>query len=454
MIGMLKVKVLEVQKGARSLSSFKIILKRNEVKRLKIEENDGLLFKIGNLLFATVLKKQKNSKGSFSYVCTVPRSIAKSMGNYLTLKLLAIDTPNSRKIKQTKYRIPISQFSESYTTHPIYVFDLEDKAIVWIYSRGCKPFVLPTEILVKNDRYSLFEVCGAFFCDGLRARKVGHNLDRLSFANADPQQIQWFVKAVNSLFHTNKKQWVCQILSSDDSSTNIEFLKQFWSKKGFEIKKILVHKNNSVKAPYGVCMASIIGVSFAEIFYQIYEKCKILAVRNRDSALEFFRGVSRGDIGVSNRGGKIHSITFSTEDKKDVEYFKKICTKIRLHTSKPYFSSGCWNAYISGYDNFTKIIKLGGITHAQRKLKLVGGFLRSRKSHLPNYLNAIPRGANTSAKLAKFLNVSQITTRNFLHKYHREGYLKRAYYGKNNSITYTLTKRGEKKLREHKKILG
>jgi len=123
----------------------------------------------------------------------------------------------------------------------------------------------------------------------------------------------------------NKKQWKAQILFFPTEAPLLSSkLKKFWSKAGLKTANIYAYENRTVKSENGVCILYINSTTLAEVFYKIYEYCRKLALKNAECAADFFRGVSRGDLGIHGARGRISSITFSTEQREDVQYYGAI----------------------------------------------------------------------------------------------------------------------------------
>ncbi len=447
----ISAKLYKINKGSKNQPCYKAITKREVCERQNLDLGDGLLLEINGNIFPTVLTKVGNSKGSFSYAFTIPTDTGKKLPRKeITLKLLQICKPLEQKLRKEKSSIILPIFRKTSLGSPTYAFDLNKKEILlWTYSRGCKPFKLPKCIPLEKDKFDLLEIAGAFFCEGLRAKKKGHNLDRLSFSNAEPEQIAWFIRAMQSLFKIKFETWQCQILFPDISINSIDKLKSFWQKIGLDKNKIKVYKNETVKAEHGVCIISISNSTLAEMFYQIFEFCKTLALQNKKYALSFFRGVSRGDIGISE---KSKSIFFSTQERDDVEFFQKICNLLNLSVSEPYYSSHCWNLAIYRYESFKYLLLNNAIAHTKRRKALCQRLIKSKKSLLFKYLRAIFEGENTSFLLSKKLNLSQVTTVHYLRKFRINNYIRSARSYNNAAYLYSLTSKGKKVLNLYSKI--
>lgn len=451
MVGEVPAKLYSINKGIKNQPCYKATTKREVCENQNLNLGDGLLLEVNGNIFPTVLTKIDNSNGSFSYAFTIPTEIGKLLfEKEVVFKLLQVCEPLEQKLKKGKDNIILPKFGKTSLGSPTYSFELnKNEILVWIYSRGCKAFKLPKYISLGREEFDLLEVCGAFFCEGLRAKKKGHNLDRLSFSNAEPEQIVWFIRAMQSLFKIEFRNWRCQILFPNTSASSTNNLKSFWHKLGLNKDNIRVYQNKTVKAEHGVCIISINNSTLAEIFYQIFEFCKTLALQNNNYALSFFRGVSRGDIGISE---KSRSIFFSTQEKSDVDFFEKICNLLNLSVSKPYYGSHCWNLTINGYESFKYLMLNDAIMHKRRKEVLRQNIMKSKKSLLFKYLRAISGGGNTSFLLSRKLNLSQVTTVLYLRKFRKKGYLIGVRAHDNAAYSYSLTPKGHRVLKLYSKI--
>jgi predicted transcriptional regulator len=335
---------------------------------------------------------------------------------------------------------------------PFYAFDLGEKVYVWIYSRGSKGFALNRYVpLESKARFDFFELMGAFHCEGKKARKKGEkNLDSMIFGNGDPEQILWFAESLEQ-FGFSKKDFRLQILHN--KTQDVELLRDFWLSRGFFQDKVNLYENETVKSEKGVCLLAISGVVIGELFHELLEIAKRLAVRNKQNALRFFRGLSRGDIGISASRGKIGSISYTTENHENAVFFRNICRKIDIESSKEFFTPGVkgfWSVNITGYNNFKKLLLNGAIAHSKRKRKLLRLFFGMRNSRLDEYLKTVKDGKLTSRKIADALSISIVSSRAFLQKLRREGYVKKKNIGQ--AFRYSLTVNGVKRLVEFERI--
>jgi predicted transcriptional regulator len=431
--------VVPVSKGRESSLCFKAILKRDAAASMALEAGDAVLLSVDDNTFPTVITRQYNKSGHFSYAFTVPRSIGVKLSSAAKFELVCKPC-----LDHTAPKTGISTASVKKTSsgHTIFHFNTPEGTLSWIYSRGCKPVLLPRTVCFRKNGFSLFELAGAFFCEGLRARKENHNLDRLSFSNADKEQVAWFLEACEVLFGLPTSAWKCQVLHPEPNARLIDV----WSDAGVNKENITLYRNQTVRTSSGVCIIYISNSTLAEVFYQIYERCLKLAPNDPRTALEFFRGVSRGDIGISKR-----HITFSTELKEDVELVAKICRALEVTVSKPYFGSGCWNVVITGYQSFKKLLELHAIAHSKRLRQLKERLTKSKKSFVYEYLKSVSEGIVTSRALATSLRLSQVTTTAYLRKWEKEGYLARK-QRHGNAFEYKLTREGRRMLVEFERL--
>ena len=270
--------------------------------------------------------------------------------------------------------------------------------MVWIYSTRIKPYILPKQIHISRFGYNIFELAGAFFCEGFKARKQNKHRDRFSFSNADWEQIAWFLEASEALLQISKKEWNVQILFPD--LKNSKLLIGFWSRLGLSKDKIKLIKNKKVSAKNGVCILNIYSSALAETIYHMMSYLEKESLNSKENALHFFRGLSRGDVGVAS---KTCITTLSTENEKNDLFFKKICNILYINTNSPSFSRGCWNVSITTYSDFKKIIELDLITHNTRKNRFFKKFVEL-KGNIPYlYLNAISFGYDTTRKYINLL---------------------------------------------------
>jgi len=450
-----------VKKRDNSYSSIAII-KRDTTAKLEVQEGDGILLRSGRNVFPTITAKRRNSKGSFSYSFSIPLEVAKSIkhGKYHCFSLLSKSLPRECAEERNVKTISPLEFLPQVSIRgaPFHVFDLGDKLLVWISERANKYAILPKRIGLRDGPHDLLELFGAFFCEGRRARRSNrHHLDVLSFSNTDGQQISWFVDGVEKFFGVSKDSWDLQVLCKRKSSKLIAY----WSQLGFKSEKIRLYENTTVSAPHGVSILFLYGTTFAEVFYELMTCCKKLALREEQNSLSFFRGISRGDIGVLHRkeNGFLSAVNYSTGDRADADFFCELCKRLNLTHSRPLFcmgkkyKKGYWSVFITGHKNFRRLIELGAITHPKRKRELIEGFLRSKKSTTFKYLDAVSNGANTASKAADSLGVSVITSRATFQKLRDAGYLESgSVFDRYNPKIHTITSKGAQLLGFYQKL--
>tara|TARA_Y100000310_G_scaffold111103_2_gene109507 strand:- start:2124 stop:3545 length:1422 start_codon:yes stop_codon:yes gene_type:complete len=446
-------KVYRINKGPNAQNSYFATLKKKVYEELKIKEKDAILLEIQNKSFPTVVRKLKTSKNRFMLGFTVPYKISNKLPlktdiNFKFLK----KTIENKNIPELPDNINLLKIIPTRTIRnsPIYIFDLNDKILIWIYSGGNKPYILPKYIPINYDMYNLFEVGGFFFCEGFKARKIKKHRDRFSLSNSDKEQIDWFLNAVEKLLNIPKSKWKTQILFPTLKEN--KNLIDFWSNLGLREDSIKVHRNETAKSQHGVCILNIFNSTLAETTYHLMQYITKQSLTSKKNALNFFRGLSRGDMGVSKTRT---FIDFSTESKENAFFFKKLCKILEIPIQTIYNDErgikGYWKAHIAiSHDTLLKLIKLNAITHSQRKHSLYKMTMNHKKLILYLYLNSINCGSNTSKSSAKFLNLSQITTRLYLQKLSQQGYFTRLY--KDKHYIYSLTDKGTQTLKFYNEI--
>jgi predicted transcriptional regulator len=440
-----QAKLYKINKGKSSQHAYLAIIRRNFANKLKLKEGDGILVKLDEYKFPSAIKKHGSQR--FMYSFTIPYKIGKKikLKTDITFDLIYKNIGIRDGYKDNHINLLIVTPEKTINGNRIYIFEWSrDKLLFWIYSRGNKPFILPKFIPFEKKNYSLMELLGVFLCEGLKARKKGKNLDRLSFSNTETEQIKWFINAMSSLMEIKANEWKVQILyPKNDEKTKIG-LKKHWSKIGFFPDNISIIKNNTVSAKYGVCIVNVNNSTLAEVFYHLIEYCRSIVLNSRENCIRVLRGFSRGDVGISSK-----TITFDSGNKKDVLLFRNVCKNLGIRTSKlTYFpfKKGWWNVVICGSDNFEKILSIDGIKHEKRKRKLIKLFLNNKNDILNRYLKAVNNGFNTSKEIAKVLNLSIITTRFYLSRLRNEKYLTGKVIDKNGKILHSLTQKGIDKL--------
>lgn len=449
--------LIRYSKGNHHLFCFKCLVSREIVQDLNLKVGDGLLLKYNELVFPTVLSKQSSEK-SFTYAFTVPRKIGKVINSKCPKFILVSSSTNHRKISFPIERIDLFSNISNKTRHehPIYIFDLGDKVYVWVFSRGSKGFLLNRFIpLEKSHEFDFLELMGALFCEGKRWRKKGkRNLDSMIFSNADPEQIIWFANSLN-IFGFSLKDIKLQILHNP-SNDPIAIL-NFWISKGFSKGNIKLYVNNTVKSQTGVCLLILQGVTLGELFYELLRIATKLALKSKDNACRFFRGLSRGDIGIisTNRWNShnLACVNYTSGYLEDVKLFITICKQLNIQTDSIRFhtgKNGYWSVDIHGYKNFKTILELNLITHSIRKKKMIKLFLNCQKSAFFKYLEALSLGFNTSKSISEHISMAQVTVQTFLRNLRHLGYIKK--FGFEDKPQYKLTKKGKECVAFYNKI--
>ncbi len=367
-----RARVYKVNKGKNFQHSYFATIKREEINKLVMNEKDAVLLEISNQFFPTRLRKLKTTKNRFMLGFTVPFNVGKSLSLKKDLKFKLLS--KSKILRDTttiqgNINLENTLPSKTIRNHNFHIFDIKDDLLIWIYSKGNKLCMLPKSIPINKNNYNIYEFAGAFFCEGFKSRKENKHRDRFSFSNADPEQIEFFLKASENLLNISKKEWNVQILHPDPE----ESLIKFWSKLSLTKDKIRLIRNKTVKSQYGVCILSIYSSALAESFHHIMGYLEKESLKYKEKALHFFRGLSRGDIGVSWKDG---SIKFSTESKENALFFRKLCNILEIPTNKIYHNkkgiTGYWGSNISiSKDTLKKIIMLDAISHSKRKKSLL-----------------------------------------------------------------------------------
>ncbi len=446
-------KVYRINKGAYSQNSYFATIKKEEVEILNIAEKDAILAGIQEKIFPAVVRKLNTSKNRFMLGFTIPNKIANGLPLKTNINLKFImKAAKNKDLAQAFGKINLLRVipQETIRALPVYIFDIGDNIIVWICSKGNKLFFLPKNIPINNGKYSLFEFGGAFFCEGFKARKINRHIDRLSFSNADREQIEWFLNAAKELLNIQKSEWKAQILFPNlEENKN---LIKFWSKLGLHESHIEIYRNKSVKSLHGVCILNIYNSTLAEVVYHLMQHLIKKSLQSKENALNFFRGLSRGDLGVSPKG---NSIEFSTENKENVLFFRELCKILEIPIQGIYNDKrgvkGYWKANMAvSHETFVKLIKLDAIHHSQRKYSLYNITMNHKKLVLYLYLKAISCGSNTSKSSARILNLSEITTRFYLKEFTEFGYLIRSSEGRH--YIYSLADKGMQALKFYNQI--
>lgn len=445
-------KVYKVGKGKNSQPAYLAVIKRYFIEKLKLREGDGILVKLGKEKFPSVIRKHGSRK--FVYAFTIPHRIGKrlKLKTKLSFYLISknIQPPHTDQHKKGYVNLLKIVPERTVMGKRIYVFKwFNNKLLFWIYSRGNRPFILPQFVPLERNGFALMELFGVFLCEGLKARRGNKHLSRLSFSNTEKEQIEWFTNAMKFLLGIKNDEWKVQILHSKTNDDTKMMLKKYWSQVGFTINNISIIRNETVSAEYGVCVMNINNSTLAEVFYHLMEYCRSIALDSKENCIKIFRGFSRGDMGVTSK-----SITFDSMNKEDVLLFKEVCKRLGIRTNKLTFfrsKKGWWNTTITGRENFKRILLIDGIKHRKRRRKVIELFLNNKKDVLYKYLKAIDNGFKTSRDVAKTLNLSIITTRFYLSKLRKEGYLVGKVRDK-GKIYYSLTQKGLDKLKFYRML--
>jgi predicted transcriptional regulator len=419
-----EARVYRVNKGGTSRAAYFVTIKKEIVTDLSFKEGDAVLLKSQNDIFPAVIRKLSSSDKKFMLGFTIPYGLGEKISGdnpfEFISKSLSREKSNDEESLSLLWLIPERSINHS----PIFLFNHNGKILVWIYSKGNKFTLLPRKIPLSFDKYDLLELAGAFFCDGFKSRKKNQHRDRFSFSNADLPQIKWFVEACEQLLDIKKIEWNVQILYSKE---DIERIVYYWSSFGLSKDKIKAIKNPTTNDHYGVCILNIYNSSLAESFYYIAEDCQRRSLLNKKDAICFFRGISRGDLGIGKTREK--TISFTTESKENATFFKQLCEVIGITTSMPSFDKrgkkGCWNVSIFRHENFRNLVELGCVTHHQRREELSRKFFTSKKNRYLDYLKAVSKGYNTPRKLISHLNIDESTAGTYLLKFCEQGLLTR-----------------------------
>ncbi len=442
-----KAKMYCMSKGEHSQSAFFATMNRETVESLGIRIGDGILVSLKELAFPTVVRKHGGKR--FVHGFTVPYNIGKNFQNEreLTFRLVTKNIDPYKIAHYDTHNLSITNvLSKTHLADGrIRIFELgNDMNLFWLYSRGNKPYILPSVVELEKNGFKLIDVMGAFICEGFKARQKGKHIDRLSFSNAEIEQIRWFTEALETLFGIKKEEWSVQILHPKNDPATLNKLRLYWSSVGFSPDRISVVKNSTVSSHYGICIQSIYNSTLAEVFSSIIDHCKGLALKNDKNSTDALRGFSRGDMGVLP-----DTISFDSENKNDVHLFAQVCERLGIKTGPLKFETckrGWWYLRIGGWNNFKRILEIDGIRHTKRKAKLLTIFLKNQRTLRYRYLEAINRDCNTARKLSESFNRSVITTRFYLSKFRREGCIKNVLTDKFNTLGYGLTNCGKREL--------
>ena len=232
----------EMSKGPKSQSSYFSTVRNNVMKKLNLFPQEGLLIKTGNYVFPTVLRKHGNNRISYGF--TVPHRIAIKLRRNPEFVLLS---KNIRKINDAERKGHLNLLkivpSKTIRKFNIYKFNYENKILFWIFSTGSKPYVLPKFVSLRKGKFSLLEVFGAFNCEGAKYRKKNRHMDRLSFSNAEIEQVKWFMDALKELLSINENEWKLQILYPKIDEKSKARLLACWRKLNILEKNIFFTEN-------------------------------------------------------------------------------------------------------------------------------------------------------------------------------------------------------------------
>lgn len=435
--------------------SYFATIRQNELNYLKLRENSAILLKINEQIFPTLIRKLHTTKNRFMYGFSIPQNIGKDLEIKSDINFEFLSTNLTQKIKinsKDNLYLPNILPQKTIRNKNLYLFGLNDKILIWIYSTGNAPYILPKYIPLIKNGYDLLELFGGYFCEGFKSRKINTHMDRLSYSSSEIDQIEWFINSMENLFGIQKSGWSAQILSSNKTDGIQGSLKEYWRSIGLQKEKINVIKNELVNDKHGVCLISIYSSTLAETMYELFQYCKQLALNNKENSLRFFRGLSRGDMGVSSIRNKQNILNFSTDTKNNIIFFNKICSNLNIKTGKiiedKRGKNGCWQVAIHDFNSFQNIIRLNAIAHQRRKNNFYYKFLECRGCTPFKYLKAVSEGHNTNQKVAEHLQLSIFTTMALLSKYKKIGLFnaKIKSTGKIHRIYYSLSKKGQKLL--------
>lgn len=441
-------RLYKVNKGKSVQCAYFSTIKQEIVNRLAVKEGDALILEISGCNFPTRIRKLKTRQNDFQLGFTVPARIGKLLSPKTNHQFILL----KRNIQKRNFQSNYSQINllklipqKSIRNFPIFLFEDDNKLFVWIYSKGNKIATLPKDIWLSTDKFDLLELAGAFFCEGFKSRKATKHRDRFSFSNANKKQIEWFVVATEKLLGIRKEEWFVQILFPRDDLDSINKMKDYWSSFGLVKDKIKLVKNTKTNDKCGVCILNIYNSSLAESFYYIAQECRRKSLESKKNAIQFFRGLSRGDLGIGKSQNQ--TVTFSTESKENALFFLNLCKVIGISTNKPLQDKRgngvCWNVKITHYENFRKLIEFGCITHHSRKINLHNKFLVAKKNHHFKYLRAINDGYNSYRKLINHMGIAESTSGASLIRYLRRGLLIRK---RERHYVYELSEKGRAEL--------
>ena len=453
-----KARVYRVNKNDKYQSYFATI-KKDEFKCLKLKDSSAILLQINGNIFPTVIRKLHTTKKRFMYGFPIPQELGKDLEIKSDIDFEFLKTNlNQRIIEHTgELFLPNILPLKTIRNKNFYIFDLDDKILVWIYSTGNKWYILPKYIHLSKNGYDLLEMFGGYLCEALKARKVRNHLDRLSYSSSEVDQIQWFISSMENFFDIKKLEWSTQILLRNYDEKLQESIVQHWSNAGLEKDKINIINNGAVNDKLGVCLINIYNSSLAEVIYEIFQHCKKMVLENQDNSLKFFRGLSRGDLGVTI-SNKRNTVSFTNNSKDNITFFKDICNNLNIKTGKIIHDKRakkeCWFALIHDFRSYERIIALNAISHKRRKFYFYSNFIKSRGCLPFKYLNAINMGYDTNKKISQYLKLSLSNVTAILSKYRKIGLIsvELKTTGQIHTIHCSLSEKGQKLLEFYKGV--
>lgn len=457
--------ILKIPKTKVSSSyrySYLCVVPVSIAKQLNLSDKEGLLLKTSDSkIFPTLLniKLRKPRKSSYIYYFTLPKTLVTD-----GIKDIKFEIIGREKVENSpeKPAVQNSQFLDlkkilprkTRKSHPIYKFELNNGLLIWIYNRShTRYFIFPRFIPLERNSASFLELMGFLLSEGAKYRKDGgYSLDNLSFSNVEFEEIKWALDSFEKLFDIPKNIWKAKILYKNPKGKEA-YLKAYWSKTGIPVDNLVVYHHKKSSAEFGAAEPYINSIVLGEVIFELIDSARELSLKTKENAINFLRGLSRGDMECSFV--KRIQVGFSQKDKNDLLLFCALCKKLGIVTGKPYcdVKKMVWDVKISGFENFKRIAELGLIPHSKRKYRLLEGLLNSLHSTKYKYLNTIHKGENTSKKLAKILNISEIGTRWYLSNLTRMGLLTRTrWYNKFNPRIYKLTAKGKEELKFYNAI--
>jgi hypothetical protein len=447
-----KARVYRVNKNLKYQSYFATI-KQDEFKCLELKDGSAILLRVNSDIFPTVIRKLHTTKERFMYGFSIPQESGKELKVKSDIDFEFLSTNLNHKIKENKKSLCLPNILPQKTirNNDFYTFDLGENILVWIYSTGNKWCILPKRVPLSKKGCDLLELFGGYLCEALKARKIRNHLDRLSYSSSEIDQIEWFVSSMENLFNIKKSEWSAQILLRNYDMKNRERIVQYWANAGLGKDKIKIINNNLVNDKLGVCLVNIYNSSLAEAIYEVFQHCKQMALENHDNSLKFFRGLSRGDMGVSITHKK-NLITFTARNQEDILFFKKICDNLSIKCGKiikdKRGKNGCYKVAIHDFNSFQTIINLNAISHQRRKFNFYSKFLSCKGCTQFKYLKAVSYSFNTNKKVAEHLHISIFTATITLSKYRRLGLLNKTIrnFGTKHVIYNSLSEKGQEVL--------